>query len=71
LLTALLIHLVVPAASVAAYLRLRKRMGASGVQDPPEWRVLVLVTTYGGWVLVLLTAMFWTGPAQPVRASDT
>lgn len=58
-LAALLTHLVILTAGVAASVRLREQMRASGVQNPPEWRLLLLFLSYGGWVLVFLTAVFW------------
>ena len=52
----LLIHLIVPAAGLVWYLRLRKRMHSSGVPDAPDRRLFLAFLHYGGWLLVLLTA---------------
>lgn len=59
MLTVLLIYLAVPAAGVAWYLRLRRRMRSSGVPDAPEGQMFLVFFNYGGWLLVLLTALFW------------
>jgi hypothetical protein len=59
MLTVLLIYLAVPAAGVACYLRLRGRMRSSGVPDAPEGQLFLVFLNYGGWLLVLLTALFW------------
>ena len=56
MLAPLLIHLVVPAAGLVWYLRLRKRMHSSGVPDAPDRRLFLVFFHYGGWLLVLLTA---------------
>lgn len=59
MLAALLIYLAVPAAGAACYLRLCRRMRSLGVPDPPEGQLLLVFFNYGGWLLVLLTALFW------------
>ncbi len=56
---AALIHLAVPAAGLAVYLRLRRRMRESGVQNPPDVALFILFMTYGGWLMIVLTALFW------------
>jgi hypothetical protein len=56
---ALLIHLALPAAGVLAFVRLTRRMARAGVSDPPVARLFMLFATYGGWLLVGLTGLFW------------
>jgi hypothetical protein len=34
-------------------------MSAAAVSDPPIGRLLVIFVAYGGWLLVLLTGLFW------------
>lgn len=55
----LLIHLVVPAVGVAVYASLRRRMRAAGVLAPPDVALFLVFFTYGGLLVVLLTAAFW------------
>jgi hypothetical protein len=51
-----LIHVAVPAAGLTAFGRTRRRMAAVGLADAPTARLFPLCATYGGWLLVGLTA---------------
>ena len=55
----LVIHVLVPVAGVALYAWLRRRMRAAGVLAPPDVALFLVFFTYGGLLLVLLTAAFW------------
>lgn len=56
---ATLIHVVIPASGLRLYLWLRNRMLTAGIPDPPIIPFLILFATYGGWLLVILTSLFW------------
>lgn len=62
----LAIHAVVPAAGVAVYIWLLRRMRAAGVPAPPDVALFMVFATYGGLLLVVLTASFlsWSGAAS-------
>jgi hypothetical protein len=56
---ATLIHFVIPISGLLLYLRLRKRMLTTGIPDPPIIPFFILFASYGGWLLVILTLLFW------------
>jgi hypothetical protein len=56
---ATLIHFVIPASGFCLYSRLRNRMLTAGIPDPPIIPFFILFATYGGWLLVVLTLLFW------------
>ncbi|MBO0724038.1 MAG: hypothetical protein J2P52_00435 [Blastocatellia bacterium] len=60
---AILIYFLVPALGLGLYLRLRGRMIEAGVPEAPIATFFILFATYGGWLLVILTALFlgWSG----------
>jgi len=57
--TVVTIHLVVPFAGVLVFLWLCRRMWRSNIPSPPYFAGFVLFATFGGWLLVALTALFW------------
>ena len=57
---AILIYLVTPAAGVALYVWLCLQMRRRGVKEPPYLTLFFLFATLGGWLLVALTALFWS-----------
>lgn len=57
--TAVAIHLLVPLLGVAAFFLLCRRMWRAQIPSPPFFSYFVLFGTFGGWLLVLLTALFW------------
>lgn len=63
---AILIHLVVPGAGLAAYGRIVRRMQAEAVPHAPVASLFVIFACYGGWLLVLLTSLawYWSGMAS-------
>ena len=56
---AILIHLVVPLAGFQGFLWLRNEMRAAQIERPPVIPLLIIFATYGGWLMVLLTLLFW------------
>ena len=59
IITAITIHLLVPAAGVAAYLMLCRRLLAAGASLMFLAQLFLLFVCYGGVLLVLLTSLFW------------
>ncbi len=57
---AIFIHLVTPAVGVALYVCLCLHMRRRGVAEPPYLTFFFLFATLGGWLLVGLTALFWS-----------
>jgi len=56
---AILIHLVVPLAGLQVFYWLRNRMRSSGVERPLAIHLFLTFVAYGGWLMVILTAVFW------------
>ena len=57
---AVLIHLVTPAAGLACYIWLCIRMHRRDVPEPPYITYFFLFFAFGGWLMILLTAFFWS-----------
>ncbi len=57
--TAVAIHLLVPLLGVVAYLMLCLKMSLSQIPSPPYFSWFILFGTFGGWLLVVLTEIFW------------
>jgi hypothetical protein len=57
--TAVGIHLLVPFAGVIGFVFLCRRMFLESIPSPPYFSWFVLFGTFGGWLLVVLTALFW------------
>ena len=62
--TAVAIHLLVPLLGVVAFLLLCLRMSRAKISSPPYFSWFVLFGTFGGWLLVVLTALFWEWPGM-------
>jgi hypothetical protein len=56
---AVLIHLVTPAIGLVCYIWLCARMRSQHIPDPPYITYFFLFVTLGGWLMILLTALFW------------
>jgi hypothetical protein len=56
---AILVNAVVPLVGVRLFLRLRERMRDADVPKPPDVPLFILFATYGGWLMVVLTTLFW------------
>ena len=54
-----LIYLVVPMLGLATFLRLRRITAPYADALSLDLRLFALFVVYGGWVLVLLTGLFW------------
>lgn len=59
IITAITIHLLVPAAGVVGYLLLCRRLLATGASFLFLAQLLLLFVCYGGGLLVVLTSLFW------------
>ena len=57
--TAIAIHLLVPFFGATAFLLLCRRMSRANVPSPPYFSWFVLFGTFGGWLLVVFTILFW------------
>jgi hypothetical protein len=57
--SAMLIHMVVPLLGLKVYLFLCQRMKDHDLESPPLIPLFFCFLTYGGWLVVLLTAVFW------------
>ena len=56
---AVLIHLVTPAAGLACYLWLCTRMRRQSSPETLYASYFFLFFVFGGWLMILLTALFW------------
>jgi hypothetical protein len=53
------IHVLVPLVGLTVFALLCRKMQRAHIQSPPFFSWLVLFATFGGWVMVCLTALFW------------
>jgi hypothetical protein len=53
------VNLLAPLLGVLVYVLLCRRMQRANIQSPPGVQYALLFLTYGGWLLVLLTSLFW------------
>jgi hypothetical protein len=58
-LTAIGVNLLVPLLGVVAFALLCRRMQRRDIQSPPYFSYFILFATFGGWLMVCLTALFW------------
>lgn len=56
---ALGVNFVPPLLGLLLYLRLCKRMYAARITEPPTKILFLVFVTYGGWLMIVLTALFW------------
>src|SRR5215470_16933521 len=56
---AAIIHFMVSASGFGLYWRLRNRMLEVGIHNPLIIPFFILFATYGGWLIVMLTSIFW------------
>jgi hypothetical protein len=54
-----LIHIVIPALGLLLYYKLQDQMKKRGISAPPNKILFIIFVTYGGWLIVLLTTLFW------------
>ena len=57
--TAIAIHLLMPLAGFAVFCWLYFHMRRAGIPAPPFVSYFILFATFGGWLLVALTVLFW------------
>ena len=53
------VNILVPLLGVIVFVLLCRRMRQTNVQSPPFFYYFILFATHGGWLIVLLTALFW------------
>ncbi len=53
------IHLIIPLVGLLSFLQLKNQMKRENIQNPPTTELFVVFATYGGLLLVVLTALFW------------
>jgi hypothetical protein len=56
---AVTIHLLVPLLGLVTFLLLCRRMSRRNIPSPPYYTYFTLFAAFGGWLLVLLTGLFW------------
>jgi hypothetical protein len=54
-----LVHLVVPLAGLLTFLWLRNKMREAQIERPPVIPLFIIFATYGGWLMIALTLLFW------------
>ena len=59
IIVAITIHLILPALGILLFLKMRSRMIKENIKDSPIIELLFVFATYGGLLLVILTALFW------------
>jgi hypothetical protein len=58
-LVGMLINFGVPLAGLLAFMRLRDDMRDAEIEHPPTIPLFIIFATYGGWLLMVLTILFW------------
>jgi hypothetical protein len=58
-LAGILINVGVPAAGFLLYESLCRRIDRSGIEKPPKAALFILFSVFGGWLLIILTLLFW------------
>jgi hypothetical protein len=53
------VHILVPLFGVIGFASLCRRMWRTHVPTPPVFSYFILFVTFGGWLMVCLTALFW------------
>ena len=53
------IHVLVPLLGVTVFALLCRKMQRTHIQSPPFLSYLILFAIFGGWLMVILTALFW------------
>ena len=55
----LLIHVMVPAAGLQVFVWLKNDMRDAQIERPPVIPLFIIFATYGGWLMIVLTLLFW------------
>ena len=58
-LIAVTIHLIIPIIGILFFLKLKNKMKEESIPNAPIIELFLIFTTYGGLLLVFLTALFW------------
>src|SRR5882724_11427396 len=53
------VNILVPLLGGVAFILLCRKMRRMDIQSPPFFYLFILFSTYGGWLMVGLTALFW------------
>ena len=53
------VNLLVPIVGLIVFVLLCRKMRRAQIQSPPDVQYAFLFLTYGGWLMVLLTSLFW------------
>jgi hypothetical protein len=53
------VNILVPLLGVIIFVLLCRRMWRMHIQSPPFFYYFILFATYGGWLMVFLTALLW------------
>jgi hypothetical protein len=53
------VNIVVPLLGLIAFVLLCRKMRHANIESPPVFYFFILFATCGGWLMVLLTALFW------------
>ena len=53
------VNILVPLLGVILFVLLCRRIRRARIQPPPFVQYFILFVAYGGWLMVLLTALFW------------
>lgn len=57
--TGILIHLVVPAIGLLAFLKICRDIRKKEIPHQPYFPIFALFFGYGGWLIIFLTLLFW------------
>jgi hypothetical protein len=53
------IHVIIPLVGLLSFLQLKNQMKRENIQNAPATELFIIFATYGGLLLVVLTALFW------------
>jgi hypothetical protein len=53
------VNILIPLLGVIVFVLLCRRMRRTHIQSPPFFYYFILFATYGGWLMVFFTALFW------------
>jgi hypothetical protein len=56
---AILVNLAVPLAGLQVFIWLRNKMLHEHIERPPVIPLFIIFATYGGWLMIALTLLFW------------
>src|SRR3954454_15085481 len=57
--TVIAVNILIPLLGVICFAALCRRMQRAQLQSPPFFSYFILFATYGGWLVVCMTALFW------------